>query len=257
MSTDPVLLQETNSIVVWLAPHQVVAKVATRAGSAEKLVREHQVAASIAAKGAPVGPPLEGASPHRHQSTGFTVTLWERLDRFADDPVSVEELGWSLRQVHLAMGLLDVELPDFAIWLMEARVALADNELMAALPAEDLRVLRNAFDEWVDQLESQEFQRQPLHGEPHNGNRIVTASGLRWIDFETACTGPLEWDLLFLPEGARQSFGGFDPKLLLLLSGLNSVRVATWCWVQWRLPEMLAHGRHHLAEVKRYWSSTR
>lgn len=254
-SADPVLLQETNNIVVWLAPHQVVAKVAIRSDSAEKVLREHHVASSIAAQGAPVGPPLVGASPQLHQGTGFTVTLWERLQRIPDDQLSAQELGLSLQQVHVAMELVDVELPDFVLWLSEARVALGDDELMAALPVEDLRVLRIAFDEWLGQLMVREMQRQPLHGEPHDGNRIVTASGVRWIDFEGACTGPLEWDLLFLPPGARRPFGEIDRKLLALLSALNSARVATWCWIQWRFPEMLAHGRHHLAEVKKYWSS--
>jgi hypothetical protein len=58
----------------------------------------------------------------------------------------------------------------------------------------------------------------------------------------------------FLPEDTRPSFGEFDPALLALLSVLNSARVATWCWVQWRFPEMLEYGKSHLAIVKHYWS---
>lgn len=57
-SSDPILLQETNNTVVWLFPHAVVAKVATRADGTDKLIREHQVATAIADLGAPIGRPF-------------------------------------------------------------------------------------------------------------------------------------------------------------------------------------------------------
>jgi hypothetical protein len=120
-----------------------------------------------------------------------------------------------------------------------------------------LAVLRNTFDVLLPELERRSFTKQPLHGEPHGGNRIATTLGIRWIDLENVCCGPLEWDLVFLPERARTAFGAFDPELLSLLSVLNSARVATWCWVQSRFPEMLEHGAHHLTEVKKYWSHIR
>jgi hypothetical protein len=41
---NPLLLQETNNTVVWLRPSDVIAKVGTRADSADELQREYEVA---------------------------------------------------------------------------------------------------------------------------------------------------------------------------------------------------------------------
>jgi hypothetical protein len=253
-SSDPILLQETNNTVVWLSPHPVVAKVATRAEGTEKLLREHQVATALADLGAPIGRPLKGSTPHVHRVTGFTVTMWERLEQNPQGQFSEAELGPSLRQVHEALKESGLGMPDFTLWLTEARMALGDEQLMAALSIEDRAILRETFDVLLPQLERRSFTMQPLHGEPHSGNLIATTVGLRWIDLENVCWGPLEWDLDFLPEQARTTFGEFDQELLSLLSVLNSARVATWCWIQCRFPEMLEHGKHHLTEVKNYWA---
>jgi hypothetical protein len=78
----------------------------------------------------------------------------------------------------------------------------------------------------------------------------VTRSGIRWIDFESVCRGPLEWDLAFMSDDARASFDGVDEDLLDLLSLLNRARVATWCGIQARFPEMRWHGEHHLAALR-------
>ncbi len=78
----------------------------------------------------------------------------------------------------------------------------------------------------------------------------MTSAGIRWIDFEGACIGPMEWDLAFLNEGARDQFEHVDHSLLELLTSLNSARVATWCWVRARFPAMRQHGEHHLSLLR-------
>jgi thiamine kinase-like enzyme len=92
---------------------------------------------------------------------------------------------------------------------------------------------------------------RPLHGEAHDRNVLVTPAGLRWIDFEGACTGPLEWDIAFLPERAIEVFPEVDAEVVNLLRTLNSARVATWCFARWQFPEMRWHARFHLEQVRR------
>jgi aminoglycoside/choline kinase family phosphotransferase len=105
----------------------------------------------------------------------------------------------------------------------------------------------------MSRLDERTFPEQRLHGEPHAGNYLLTPTGLRWIDFEDACRGPVEWDLAFLPADGVATFKDVDVDLLALLQTLNSARVATWCWVQARFPEMRRHGEHHLAFVHNAW----
>ncbi len=121
---------------------------------------------------------------------------------------------------------------------------------MSAVPPRDVAFLRRSFDELIRQLAGQKFPTQPLHGEPHAGNYIVTASGVRWLDFESSCVGPLEWDLAYLSDGARSPFAVCDHDLLALCRSLISACVATWCGVQARLPEMRLYGQEHLGLLR-------
>ena len=80
MSTDPVLLQETNNTVVWLRPEPVVAKVAVRAHSQDEVRLEYAVAVELNELGADIARPMPGTRPVQHGGTGFVVTLWERIE---------------------------------------------------------------------------------------------------------------------------------------------------------------------------------
>ena len=257
ISDEPLVLHETNNTVIWLSPSPVVAKVTTRRDNAAALVKEYNVASALCARGAPVAQPVPGSRPTAHASTGFTVTLWCRLEAEPGAEPSGLVVGESLRVIHGALVRCDIELPDFRVGVSGARRALSDDELMAALGREDLAFLRRAYESLFERIEHQKFVMQPLHGEPHDGNRIPTAAGVRWLDFENACRGPLEWDLTFVPADVRRAFPDVDDDLLDMLSKLNSALVATWCWVQARFPEMRRHGEHHLEQLRAGWPSGR
>ena len=115
-----------------------------------------------------------------------------------------------------------VPLSSFRAGLERARSALADDCLMSALDAANRDLLRDAFDGLTCELERHGFDTRTLHGEPHDGNWLMTSSGLRWIDFEAVCSGPLEWDLAFLSGDACSAFDAVDAELWELLRILNS-----------------------------------
>lgn len=250
---NPLLLQETNNTVVWLRPSDVIAKVGTHPASADGLVLEHEVARALAALGAAVAGPLAGSVPTTHQSTGFIVTLWNRLERDESTEATPSEVGESLGRLHEALVDCHVELPDFRVEIDRARRILDDPSRLPALMPSDRALLEEVFGGLLPTVEDAAFALRPLHGEPHEGNRLLTPAGLRWIDFETACRGPVEWDLAFLPEEARAGFAAVDEDLLAVLSSLNSARVATWCSLQARFPLMRWHAQHHLDLLRRGW----
>ncbi len=245
----PVVLQETNKTVIWLAPGPVIAKVATRTDAKTDVHLEHAVAKELTALEADTAVPLPGTEPVEHPGTGFVVTLWEQLQgRDAEVPAYV--LSDSLAALHAALAKTRTELPSFRSELLRARVALDNDVFMDALPYRDRVFLRSVYDEGLSELEGLDLDRQRLHGEPHSGNRLLTPQGLRWIDFESCCVGPLEWDLAFLSPEARRGFPDIDTNLLRRLGRLNSARVATWCWGRTRYPEMRRHGELHLGLLR-------
>jgi hypothetical protein len=246
----PILVQETNNTVVWLRPHAVIAKVGTRSHSTEALALEHGVSAALAAAGAPIAPPVENVGPVVDEETTLLVTLWRRLDH-DEREVSAEETARVLALLHEHLARYTGAVPHLKEKLDHARRALADDAMMAALPADDRSILRAAFDRYRARVEAFDYAEQTLHGEPHEGNLLATPHGLRWIDLEGVCLGPLEWDLAFLDEDAVSFFPQVDHDLLGLLRVLNSARVATWCWSRPEYPEMRRHAEFHLERVKR------
>ncbi len=231
--------------MVWLRPSSVVAKVATRTASKLGVRLEHALGSELATLGADIAVPLRGLEPVEHLSTGFVVTLWERLER-VEAPAADPSLAHSLAALHAALARTRTQLPSFRADLLRARLALDDDTVMAALTPADRRFLRAVYDAGLAELDGVDLDRQRLHGEPHDGNRVLTAQGVRWIDFEGCCVGPVEWDLAFQSAEVSSRFSDVDGDLLRRLRRLNGARVATWCWGMARFPEMRRHGEFHL-----------
>lgn len=243
------VLADSNHTIVWLRPHEIVAKVGRRSAD-ELLLREHQVASVLREAGAPIAPPLPDVEPMRERQTGLLVTLWRRLEHGDEDDADAADIGRSLQSVHETLDLYPGELPSFRQKLESARALLDDDAEMSALDSDDRRLLRSTFDVLLDQLASHPYRSRRLHGEPHGQNRLTTPHGVRWIDFEGACQGPIEWDLAFLPERARAAFPPPDEALLQLLRKLNSARTATLCWARYEVPALRWHARFHLQQLQ-------
>ncbi len=71
---------------------------------------------------------------------------------------------------------------------------------------------------------------QLLHGEPHAGNLLKTKNGLLFIDLETCCRGPVEFDIAHVPEEVSEHYPGADQELLRECRILMLAMVASWRW---------------------------
>jgi hypothetical protein len=248
-SIDPSVLHETNNVVVWLRPFDVVAKVGRWRDRHASLTLEHAVAADLAKAGAPIATPLPGAMPMVDDATGFVVTLWRRIEVEVGRRVAPSEAARTLRVLHEHLDRYEEPLPDVRRHIERARRALDDDRAMIAMPAPDRDTLRSAIDILTERFRMSDFHRRVLHGEPHLGNVLASRDGPRWIDLEDVCVGPLEWDVAFLPEGVHRMFD-IDPVVMEIARTLNSACVGTWCWARADVPQMLHHARHHLERVK-------
>ena len=87
----------------------------------------------------------------------------------------------------------------------------------------------------------------PLHGSPHAANWLLSADGPLLLDFETACLGPVEWDLSALGDDVLACFADVDRDLIAILRRMRSVCVAAKCWVAPdRAPQLREAGLVHL-----------
>ncbi|MFI1789824.1 phosphotransferase [Streptomyces olivaceoviridis] len=71
---------------------------------------------------------------------------------------------------------------------------------------------------------------QMLHGEPHPGNALSMKNGPLFIDLETYCRGPVEFDLAHAAEAVRAHYPGIGQRLLDGCPQLVIAMVAAWRW---------------------------
>lgn len=193
------ILQNGSTLVVRLTNDLVARVVQDRDGPRQGTAwfeRENAVAQHLTRLGAPVVPLHDALPAGPHWRDGFPLNFWryvEILDRTPDP----RQAGQTLRRCHEALRDLAEPLPRLAI-LHEAQSLLVEREL---LPAAEQSLVRRRLETALAVL--QNAPGQPLHGDAHEGNLLVTSGGLLWSDWEDAFVGPVEWDLASLIWNAR------------------------------------------------------
>ena len=216
---EPRLLSDCNNTLVHLAPSAVVAKVADTSGrpaAPMRLQRELDVALHAARAGAPVVAPSAALPIRVHRHGDHVLTFWTYQRHVPNG----EPAAGTLDEVHRALQTYPGELPAFR--------PLPDvHGLRVPEPERSLLIGEHA--RLGTALQGRSVPWRPLHGDPHRGNLLVTAAGSLWIDFESACLGPLEWDLSALAGHDAEGWRAVDPELVALLRRARSLRTVVWC----------------------------
>jgi aminoglycoside phosphotransferase (APT) family kinase protein len=79
-------------------------------------------------------------------------------------------------------------------------------------------------------ISDSDVAEQLLHGEPHPGNLLATNDGPLFVDLETCCRGPVEFDLAHVPEEVAARCPDADQGLIGECRGLVLAMVAAWRW---------------------------
>ncbi|MBK1785868.1 phosphotransferase [Prauserella sp. ASG 168] len=201
-SAEPVVLADRSNVLVRLG--HVVARVPattllTRPDAANWLARDVRLAGFLDDLGAPVIPPSDDPPPGPHLVSGLPVTFWRYVRHDPGSTAAPAEVAGSLAELHEALRGYPGELPgDGPVGELRRMFGLLTDELGAALP--ELRVRLDALDGALGRAPG---PVQPLHGDAHPGNLLLTADGPRWTDFEDTWRGPLAWDLAVLAGTSR------------------------------------------------------
>ncbi|MEV4033909.1 phosphotransferase enzyme family protein [Streptomyces umbrinus] len=241
---DAIILNDSNKLTLRLLPCDVLARVAP----AEQQVAQFEVdvAQRLGESGCPVAALEPRVEPRVHERDGFVVTLWTYYEPVTPHEVSPADYANALAQLHAGMRKLDVPTPHFMERVEQAQQFLANRERTPELADADrellsdtLRSLGRVIGERVGVAE------QLLHGEPHPGNLLTTKNGLLFIDFETCCRGPVEFDLAHAPEEVSKHYPGLDQDLLRKCRILVLAIITTW---RWDRDDQLPNGRRLGAE---------
>ena len=252
---EPMPLRSTNNAVAWLRPADVVAKVSRAANS--RLLTELQVAQELVALGAPIVSPASVLPAVVHRRSGFEMTFWRYHAQLATAEIPPDRVARALTSLHASLSRLSpalkASLPSYATELRVARSLLADQATLPALERVDRDLLVTTFDRLQTRLDDLAPVNRfvVLHGSPHSYNVLLVNNEPAFIDFETTCLGPLEWDVAHLDSAAAPLFA--DPvraELLWLCQSMVSVKTATLCTAEIDRGDMREHAEFHLAHVR-------
>src|SRR3990170_761787 len=228
---DAVVLHNSNRIAVRLLPCDVLARVAHVAHQAGvKAEFEVEVARRLAETDSPVAELELRVEPRVYERDGFAVTLWTYYQPVAPQEISPADYADALERLHSGMRKLDVTAPHFTDRVAEAQQLVASRDHTPALADDDRALLSTTLRSLRRAIGDRGAAEQLLHGEPHPGNVLSTKTGPLFIDLETCCRGPIEFDLAHVPEEVSERYPGVDHELLRECRILMLAMIATWRW---------------------------
>jgi hypothetical protein len=188
----------TGNLIVYLAPHPIVARVMTLFGDDDAdywkdiLAREIDVARHLENVGVPVVPPVRDMDPGPHASGNTWLTLWEYIPVWNLPALDGDDAFDLLHRLESGMRTYPGYLPPLGAWtpVCDAVEKLATNgtHQIQALVEYWTVIDKRLRDLPRDQL-------APAHGDAHLGNVIASQRGWLWLDFEDVSLMPRFWDL--------------------------------------------------------------
>jgi predicted trehalose synthase len=234
---DVTLLHNSNRLALRLMPCDVLARVAPPEHEAAKF--EVELARRLAQAGCPIGLLEPRVDPAVHTRDGFTVTLWTYYEPVGPHN-SPDAYAKALEQLHIGMREVNVPSPRFTDRIAEAEEVVTNPNRSPELADADRAFLGGRLDSLRRAIEARGAAEQLLHGEPHPGNVLSTKSGSLFIDLETCCRGPVEFDLAHVPEAVCEHYPNIDQGLLDECRQLILAMVAAW---RWELGDEFPNGR--------------
>jgi len=224
---DAIVLHDSNRLAVRLVPCDVLARVARGAHQVAQF--EVELAQLLAETESPVAALEPRVEPCVYERDGFVVTLWTYYEPGTPER-SPADYASALERLHAGMRRLDVTTPHFTDRVAQAQQLVASRDRTPALADADRELLSNTLRSGRRAIGDRGAAEQLLHGEPHPGNVLSTKNGPLFIDLETCCRGPVEFDLAHVPQAVSERYPGVDQELLGECRILVLAMVAAWRW---------------------------
>ena len=241
---DAVVLHDSNRLAVRLLPCDVLARVAPVAHHAGAAF-EVEVARQLAATESPVAESEPRAEPRVYLRDGFAVTLWTYYDPVPPQDIAPSEYAKALERLHAGMRQIEVTAPHFTDRVEEAQGLVSSRDLTPELAAADRELLSETLTTLRRTITDRGADEQLLHGEPHPGNLLLTEKGPLFVDLETCCRGPVEFDIAHAPDDVSAHYPAAKGDLLRECRILVLAMITTW---RWDRDDLLPNGRQLGAE---------
>jgi len=246
---EAIVLHDSNKLTLRLMPCDVLARVAPVAHQVAQF--ELELAQQLLESGCPVAALEPRVEPRVYERDGFVVTMWTYYEPVTPREVSPADYANALKRLHAGMRKLDVATPHFTDRVDQAQQLVASRDDTPALANPDRELLRDTLRGLGRGIGERGGVEQLLHGEPHPGNVLTTKNGLLFIDLETCCRGPVEFDLAHAPEEVSQHYPGVNRGLLRECRILVLAMTTTWRWDRGdQLPNGRQLGTEWLSQIR-------
>ncbi len=224
---DAIVLQNSNKLALRLLPCDTFARVAPLADQVAQF--EIELAGRLAETQSPAAA-LEPRVPRRvYERDGFAVTFWTYYAAVTPD-LAPADYATALSRLHAGMRQIEITTPHFTDRVEEAAQLVANRDQTPDLTDADRALLSGMLQSLRQKIVDRGAPEQLLHGEPHPGNVLNTSAGPLFIDLETCCRGPIEFDLAHVPEAVIEHYPDVDLPLLGECRALVLAMVAAWRW---------------------------
>lgn len=245
---DATVLQSSNKLALRLLPCEVFARVAPVGH--EHAPFEVEIAQRLAETESPVAALEPRVEPRGYERDGFEVTLWTYYQP-ASPEISPTGYADALERLHAGMRRVDVPTPHFTDRVEEAEQLVTSRDLTPELTDADREMLGSTLRRLQRSIRDHGAAEQLIHGEPHRGNVLSTANGPLFVDLETCCRGPVEFDLAHVPQTVSEQYPDVDQALLRDCRQLVLAMVAAWRWDRGdQFPNGMPFGRELLSVLR-------
>jgi hypothetical protein len=194
------VLHNSNKLALRLLPCDVFARVAPAGHELAQF--EVGLALRLAEAGGPVAALEPRVEPRGYERDGFEATLWTYYEPVTPQ-ISAAGYANALERLHAGMRMTGVPVPHFTERVADVPGHVASTP---ALDDADRELLTSRLRDLRRAVTDRGAPEQLLHGEPHPGNVLSTKLGPLFIDLETCCRGPVEFDLAHVPAAVSQHY---------------------------------------------------
>jgi hypothetical protein len=223
---EAIVLHASNRLALRLLPSDVLARVASAAHGAAQF--EVDLALRLARTDTPVAALDPRVPPRAYERDGFVITLWTYYAAASSHELAPAEYADALSRLHIGMREVDLSTPHFTDRVEEAETLVANLDRTPDLTDADQSLLTHTLTTVTRAIRERGAPEQLLHGEPHPGNVLNTRNGPLFIDLETCCRGPVEFDLAHVPDEVADCSPNVDQWLLRQCRLLVLAMIAAW-----------------------------
>lgn len=255
-----VVLRDSDKLTLRVLPCDLVARIAHVGREAAAF--EVELAQRLTWARSPVAALDPRIEPRVHVRDGFAITLWTYYESDARAELEPAEYADALERLHAGMRAAAVAAPRFTDRVAGAASIVASRDRSPRLSDPDRSFLAQTLRGLSHAVEAWGAPEQLLHGEPHPGNVLMTKDGVVFVDLETCCRGPVEFDIAHAESVAGsdaehravdvgEHYAGADPELVRRCVLLMLALITTWRWDKDdQLPDGRRLGVEWLAELR-------